>query len=1370
MAIEVGTAYVSILPSTKGLGKSIASDLRQLDPLATAAGRRMGSALSAGVSSTAGGAQKTVEELRDAVVAASRTAADAAAKNGQKQQDAQRKVEIAQLKLNETLARYGAESSQAASAQDRLIMAQRKLESATKAAADEQAALRARVGDAAEALRNAQTAAESSAQGTENAFSGIGARIKAALTGDFSAAFAGIRNGASDAADEVAEEFTASGEESSDGFFQKFGGKIAGYVAGIGVGAAVLDGFGNALDAGRLNDKMAAQLGLTPPEAERVGQISGSLFANAYGESLGEVNDAVGAVMSSISGMADAPAADVESMTAKVLDLATAFELDAGRAAQVAGQMITSGLAVDGVHAIDLLADSMQKVPAAVREDILDAVDEYAPFMQSLGIEGETAMGLLVNASEKGMFGIDKLGDALKEFTIRSTDMSKATGAAYEALGLDQLDMSNALLAGGDVAQSAFGDIVHGLQEMEDPASQAAAAIALFGTPLEDLGVNEIPEFLGQIDPMGDSFDSVAGAAERLGNTLNDNAATKIESFKRTAQMAFVDFLGNDVLPTAERFSNWIRDKFGPTFSTVADYVQGDVLPALTAFGGFLRDDVLPALSRFGKFLADNRTMLEGVTVAVVAGVAAFKTFMMVQAVTSAVKAFSAASSIAAAKQWLLNSAMLANPVGLIIAGIAALVAGLVWFFTQTDTGRAIVENAWAGIQAAVSVVVDWFQTSVMPVLSAIWEGIAAGATWLYENAIRPAWLGIQSAVLAVATWFQVTLLPAIRSVFDKVGAVFSWLYTNIVKPVFDLIVWYIGVWWTIASGIFQVAVALIRNYLAPIFTWLYESVIKPVFSWIGSVISLWWAGAQIVFGAVVGFFQNVVGPIFVWLYQSVIRPVFGWIGSLFSSWWAGAKIVFGAVVGFLRNTLGVTFTWFRDSIISPVFDRIRSIISSVWESGIRPVFETLTDFVQNKLPSAFEAAKNGITTAWDKIKEAARKPVEFVVNKVINDGLIDTFNKIPGVDIKRVPLPPGFRKGGYTGDVGRDDVAGVVHGREYVFTAAQTAAIGKDKLAAIAANAGRSGAAATAGEGNMGGFFEGNAANIRRHGAYFLNVPASMAPWNFAGAARMWDGAAGVRVGVGRGQAQGYASSRERGGGILGYTVGNNIDMSPSWMARLGATQRRTVAAHEMGHALGLPHNSRSSIMQPNLANMASSPTAVDIRNLQALYPGGSGRAGSAVDNPFDGIVDKLMDKFKSAFPGGGMFIDAAGGLAKSGIGQVVQWVQDIKDGLKNVASDVVDNIRGFFGGGAATATVYDGGGLLKRTDQPQLVHHRRSRPDAVLSSEQWSDISKLALADSRPTREIVIQGNVGWDPDEVVRQIETQERRARVIEGVYA
>lgn len=374
------------------------------------------------------------------------------------------------------------------------------------------------------------------------------------------------------------------GDDSDMGSFLKGAtGKIA--AAGAAIGTAFSVGLAKTLNVQAANDKLAAQLGLSAEESKRIGGVAGKLYADAYGDSIESVNTAVGAVVSSIDGMRTASSDAVQAMTAKVLDLSAAFEVDTARAAQVAGQMITSGLAKDGAHALDLLVASMQNVPAAVREDLIDAIDEYAPFMASIGVKGERAMALLVGAAQKGAFGLDKTGDALKEFTVRSTDMSAKTKDAYKALGLDTEKMTKALLASGDQGAEAFEKIVKGLQGMKDPAAQSAAALALFGTPLEDLNVSEIPTFLDSLTSARGKLGDTAGAAERMGDTLNDNAKTTMTTWMRKAEMAFVNLLGGKVIPAIEKAVGWLKDKFGPQLDAIGRVLDEILIPAVIALG-----------------------------------------------------------------------------------------------------------------------------------------------------------------------------------------------------------------------------------------------------------------------------------------------------------------------------------------------------------------------------------------------------------------------------------------------------------------------------------------------------------------------------------------------------------------------------------------------------------------------------------------------------------------------------------------------------------------------------------------------------------------------------------------------------------------
>lgn len=375
----------------------------------------------------------------------------------------------------------------------------------------------------------------------------------------------------------------------AEGFFKRHGAKIAaaGGALGAAGGVALVQGLQAGMEKEALGDKLAAQLGATGPEAERLGKIAGNVYSQGLGEGLDQVHDAVGAVVSSIDGMRGASNGAVQDMTAKALNLAKAFDLDVNRSMQVVGQAIRTGLVKDATQGVDLLTATLQKVPANVREDVLDAIDEYSPYFDALGIKGKDAFNLLIKASEKGAFGLDKTSDALAEFLKRATDMGTGTKAVYDQLGLSQKKMTADLLAGGDRGASAFEKIVSGLRKIKDPTDQSQAAVALFGTQLEDIGLENIPAFLASLDSTEDKLGDTTGAAAKLGQTLNDNAATGIEEWKRKTDGALASMANAPgVMGDTAQAATGITQSLAPIGSDLG----GLALTALVAgkgIGGF---------------------------------------------------------------------------------------------------------------------------------------------------------------------------------------------------------------------------------------------------------------------------------------------------------------------------------------------------------------------------------------------------------------------------------------------------------------------------------------------------------------------------------------------------------------------------------------------------------------------------------------------------------------------------------------------------------------------------------------------------------------------------------------------------------------
>jgi TP901 family phage tail tape measure protein len=362
-----------------------------------------------------------------------------------------------------------------------------------------------------------------------------------------------------------------AGDQAGGKFGQAFKGALLG--AGLLAGAALIGGVTEALDQGRIVGKLRAQLGATPAEAKKYGEIAGELFSGAIVTDFQQGADTIRAVMSSGLVPAGATNKQIKSIATHAADLANTFDIDLQQAANAAGGMMKNGLAKNGTEAFDLLAAGMTGLGPA-SEDLVETFSEYGPVFKSAGLSGQTAMGLIKQAVQGGWVkDTDKIGDAFKELNLRATEGSKGVVEAFKTLGLNAKQTGDDIAAGGTRGEKAIGLVMDQLKKL-GPNSQEAKQIVstLFGGPGEDLGA---ALFALDIGKASDAMKDAKGAADELGDGLRDNAGAKLTAFKNSLQQNLVEFLGGQVIPALSRTGGLIRDKFGKIWEQAGKGSEG---------------------------------------------------------------------------------------------------------------------------------------------------------------------------------------------------------------------------------------------------------------------------------------------------------------------------------------------------------------------------------------------------------------------------------------------------------------------------------------------------------------------------------------------------------------------------------------------------------------------------------------------------------------------------------------------------------------------------------------------------------------------------------------------------------------------------
>lgn len=311
----------------------------------------------------------------------------------------------------------------------------------------------------------------------------------------------------SNASEQAAEEAEGAGNKGTDAI-----GAVAGALAAAGITAKVMEIAGAVYElAGSFSEAektIVGATGATGRELDELMSNSLDVYASSSAENLNEVAAGMMNVKTATGLTGDA----LEEATDAALVLNNVLGYEVSESSRTAGALMKN-FGVSAQEAYNLIAIGAQN-GADKNGDLLDVLNEYSAQYSALGLSAEEFVSSLVDGAEAGVFSVDKVGDAVKEFNIRAKDGSDTTAEAFELLGMNADVMSEKFAAGGDTARTAFFEVVTALESMDDPMAKNAAAVGLFGTQYEDLEATVLPVLSGIEGGTLDMYDAVGTLAE----------------------------------------------------------------------------------------------------------------------------------------------------------------------------------------------------------------------------------------------------------------------------------------------------------------------------------------------------------------------------------------------------------------------------------------------------------------------------------------------------------------------------------------------------------------------------------------------------------------------------------------------------------------------------------------------------------------------------------------------------------------------------------------------------------------------------------------------------------------------------------------
>lgn len=672
----------------------------------------------------------------------------------------------------------------------------------------------------------------------------------------------------------------------------------------------------------------------------------------------------------------------------------------------------------------------------------LSSIDSAKAKLEGLGYTGKTLQGVMDNALEsvKGTaFGLDEAVSAVPGLLAAGVKPGQDLTQALKNMA------SAATLGGTSFAEvsDVFGDAAAAGVATTDTFNRLEArGIPALTNIAKSLGVTrqEAAKMAssGQISfqQLQDSLtESIGPAALAAGNSFQGMLANTMTALGRLgAEILGPVFNGLKVLfPVLMTAFDALTAAIGPVMARLEPMITGTFERIAAAISGINWDQVADTIGTIANAFIDWAPAIIGVTTAIVGLWAAFKVgqgvMLAYQGVMTLVKAAqlgfaaatygsvgasyalaaatnaqkvaviagAAAQKIATAAQWLWNAALTANPIGIIIVAIAALVAALIWFFTQTELGQAIIQNFLTWLVAAWTAVASFFTTlwqNIVTVFTAAWEAIVGFLTPVFE---------VIATIIRVyiEIWINIFLILAavLKVTWDFIAGIFTAAWEAIVGfvgPIIDRLVLIIQIAIAIVSAFWQKTWAAISKFFTDIWTKI-VSFLAPIIDRIRTIITVavavikgMWTSA---WGAISGFFQGIWSGIIGALNAAmgVIKGVFNTLKDTIlaplanaASWLVGiGKDIISGLINGITSMIG--------GVISAISDTVNGAID--WAKSTLGIKSPSTVFaaIGTDLGQGFV---NGIEAMAGKVEAAVGTMTLGAVN--VAGQTVDTINTAP--------------------------------------------------------------------------------------------------------------------------------------------------------------------------------------------------------------------------------------------------------------------------------------------------------------------------------------------------------------------------------------